>query len=253
MEEPLDDELLRLFPESARPEIVALAEAARIASRETFGPFNDTPESEFYEAEGFSPQETWERLAESVAVVGARAVVLALAGRPLSPDLICDLHRRIFGELFPDWAGRLRGPNDPVMYGIVIGTPDRPEYRERRGTDGRRIERRLIELCDEFNGAAAEFDAAEVAELNELLRPAVKAYSKLLSTHPFIDGNGRVAFLVLQFVLIRIGLVAIALPDYEAHQRALGQALRADGKQTYVEFERLLADTLRASEYDPRE
>jgi fido (protein-threonine AMPylation protein) len=253
MDLPLDESLLKLFPESARPEILALGEAARIAAKETFGPFNDAPESEFFAADDLSPESTWERLAESVALVGARAVVLALAGRSLTPDLICDLHERIFGELFPKWAGRLRSPKDPVTYGIVIGTRDDPEYREQRGTDGRRIRRRLDELCAKFNNAATKSDAESVSRLEDLIRPAARAYCKLLSTHPFIDGNGRVAFLVLQFALIRMGLIAIALPDFEAHQRALGQALRTDGKQTYIEFERLLADTLARSEYEPRE
>ncbi len=89
---------------------------------------------------------------------------------------------------------------------------------------------RLNEACEEFNAAAAAADERSEDHLEDLsILPAVKLYSKFLSTHAFVDGNGRVCFLILQYALIRMGLLCVAL-GYEEHQAALGFALRADGE-----------------------
>ena len=58
--------------EASPPDRDAIELATRIATRQTFGPYYDEPESPFYEADGLTPEETWERLAEKVALVDGR-------------------------------------------------------------------------------------------------------------------------------------------------------------------------------------
>lgn len=242
---PVVEEVLEWFEEAERPEVLAVAEAAAIAARETFGPFNDEEESRFFAAEGHSPEETWERIAENVADAGARVVVMALGDEKLSRKLIGDVHAHLFEDLFPEVGGRFRAKNENVSYTIRIGTRERPSEGRRVGTSGRRLVKRVHSICKEFNDAAdAAFAKSEPRFVEDLIRPAVKAYCKLLSAHPFADGNGRTCYLVLQFALVRVGLLTVALNDFEEHQWALGAALREDSRQTYVQMERLIADTI---------
>lgn len=70
----------------ARREAIELA--ARIATRQTFGPFYGEPDSPFYEAEGLSPEETWERLAEKLALVTAHAILQGLENQTLHRGLL---------------------------------------------------------------------------------------------------------------------------------------------------------------------
>jgi fido (protein-threonine AMPylation protein) len=73
---------------------------------------------------------------------------------------------------------------------------------------------------------------------------AVKLYAKMLSAHPFLDGNGRTAFTILQYALARSDLPCVALENFEAHQRALGTALRSDGRQSYAPLQALIVAKL---------
>ena len=216
------------------------------------GPFNDEHESPFYEAEDYSPERTWEKIAEGVAGVTARAVALALLAEPASAAMIADFHRRIFGELFPEVAGRLRRRGEEVQYGILMGTRKEPVHRARTGTAAGSLGKRLKKACDEFNAATAvEDESEEEPTMAQLIAPAVKFYAKVLSIHPFMDGNGRTAYVLLQYALVRNYLLAVALTDYERHQWALGVALRDDRRQSYVELEALVADTIGNAEFDP--
>jgi fido (protein-threonine AMPylation protein) len=244
---PSVEELLEAdwFDQAKAPEVLAIADAATIASRETFGPFNDEEESQFFAAEGLSPEETWERIAEKVADAGASVVALALADEPLTPRLVADVHAHVFEGLFPEEGGRFRTKDTGASYSILVGTRARPEERRQVGTGGRSLAKRVRKICEEFNEAVDyAFDKPEPRFVEDLIRPGVKVYCKLLSAHPFSDGNGRVCYLVLQYALVRIGLVAVALTDSAAHQWALGVALRPDSKQTYAQMERLIADTI---------
>lgn len=100
--------------------------AARIAARQTFGPFEDEVDSPFFQAEDLSPQETWERLAERVALVTAAAVLEGMRDEPLRRLLFERWHAKIFGELFPERGGVLRSGRDQGQFGVLLGTRDWP-------------------------------------------------------------------------------------------------------------------------------
>jgi fido (protein-threonine AMPylation protein) len=242
----VEDLLEDRFDEAERAEVLGIAEAAAIASRETFGPFRDDEESPFFTAQDLSPERTWELIAERVADAGARSVALALSHEKLSRRLITDIHAHLFADLFPETGGRIRRKDEGASYTIVVGTSERPEEVRQTGTSGRGLTKRIDVICDEFNTSAeAAFTMSEPHLVEDLIRPAVKTYCKLLSAHPFLDGNGRNCYLVLQFALVRIGLLTVALTDFREHQWALGLALRRDGKQSYAQMEQLIADTIR--------
>jgi hypothetical protein len=74
-----------------------------------FRGFRDHEESPFFCAAGLTPEETWNLSVDRFADILETLEALADAGPiELSPALLCSWHREIFGELFPDDAGRLR-------------------------------------------------------------------------------------------------------------------------------------------------
>jgi len=217
-----------------------------VAARETFGPFNDDDYSPFYAADGLSPEETWERLAERVVDATACAIGVAMSDGRLSQSLVCDVHEHIFGVLFSDLGGRMRAPSENVQYSIVLAPGC---HRTQVGTGGKGLPKRIWAICAEFNAAvdaAFQLDAPDLG--TDLVFPAIRAYAKLLAAHPFSDGNGRTCYVLLQFALIRIGLVAVALDDFGEHQAALGTALRRDGKQSYLQLQDLVSDKIRGAQ-----
>ena len=145
---------------------------------------------------------------------------------------------------FHEHAGRLRQRKEEVEYGIVLGTAEQPVVKSERATSGARVIRRLEQVCREFNETVAEQEQSDQIALDDLVFTAVRLYVKVLSTHPFLDGNGRTAFTILQYGLARSELACVPLEDFDAHQRALGTALRSDGRQSYVPLQALIVDKL---------
>lgn len=232
-------------PDRVRAE--RLLDMAGAVSRATFGPFNDLPESEFYEAPALTPEQTWEAIAEQVAHACALALLWGLNGEEITAHRIALVHEIIFGTTFPAVAGRIRRAGEEVTYGIVLGLAEKPTMKIQRGTSSRQLQRKLDVVCKDFNRSALVEDRRGEAVLEELIETAAKLYVKILSAHPFPDGNGRTAYVLLQYALVRLGLVAVALDDFRAHQLALGYALRVDGKQSYRQLVALIADTIRTA------
>jgi fido (protein-threonine AMPylation protein) len=240
----LDDEHLEALDAADQEQVDRLRASAQIAAVQTFGPFNDSSDSPFYSAEDLSPAQTWERIAEHVGLATILAVAHGIAQRPITTDAIRRLHKIIFASTFPEHAGRLRKPKEEGRYGIVLGTAEHPIVKGERATAGARVPRRLEQICHEFNETVAAQEQLDAIDLNDLVLAAVRFYVKILSTHPFLDGNGRTAFTLLQYALVRNGLACVALEDFRTHQRALGTALRPDGRQSYLPLQALIADKL---------
>ncbi len=224
--------------------------AATAAAELTFEQFREDPESDFYQAPGRTPAETWQEIRARVGVAAAEAVALALEDATLTPELLCAWHRRIFETAFPEGAGRLRSGRGVTTYGYVAGTKDAPVNKTGRGTAARKLPRRLLKVCEEFNGAAAEAEGSEESRLIDATFPAARLYAKLLSAHPWNDGNGRTCYVALQFALIRLGALFVSLPDYAAQQWHLGRALRTGAGQSYEPLAAYLAERIRAAEQE---
>jgi prophage maintenance system killer protein len=223
-----------------------------VAARATFATFRDERTSPFYCAEGLTPEETWNVISEQVAVVAAEVVAQASEGYVAVPRDVRLWHERIFGPWFPTQAGHQRVGEERSQFDVVWGTTDRPQPETLVSCKGSSVPKRLGEAFGALRGAIEERDAAVADERQRKLReatlPAAKFYAKLLSTHPFFDGNGRVAYVALQYALVRLGATGVALPDHDEQQWALGQALRRGGRhQNYEALAVLFEETIRAS------
>jgi fido (protein-threonine AMPylation protein) len=222
--------------------------AATAAAELTFEQFRDEPDSDYYQALNRTPEQTWQEVRARVGLVAAETVELALEDAMLTPELLCTWHRRIFETTFPEDAGRLRSGRDTATYGYVVGPKDAAVNKTGRGTRPRALPSRLRKVCEEFNRTAADLEGAEAPRLIDVTFPAARVYAKLLSAHPWSDGNGRACYVALQFALVRLGALSVNLPDYAEQQWHLGRALRTGGGQSYEPLAAYLGEKIRAVE-----
>lgn len=223
-----------------------------MAARATFAVFRDDPSSELYCATEMTPEETWRAVTERVAVIAADAAVEAARGHDATPRDISRWHQLIFEPWFPIQAGRFRRGNEQSQYGVVRGSRQAPESLTVISCKGRNVQARLRRAFGGLQQAIAARENAHqegrLRKLREATLPAATFYAKLLSTHPFFDGNGRTAYVALQYALIRLGATGVALPDHDEQQWALGQALRPGGRHhSYDALADLLERTIRIS------
>jgi len=123
----------------------------------------------------------------------AMQFVREVQGRELTPDLVCDIHRRVTADTLDDEAdaGRVRQANDirvldPV--GLLLHSPP----------DAAELGVRLQALCDFANEKTP----------NYYLHPAVRAavlHLWLGYDHPFVDGNGRTARALFYWSMLHSG------------------------------------------------
>ncbi|KAK6747026.1 hypothetical protein RB195_000333 [Necator americanus] len=105
-------------------------------------------------------------------------------------DDILEMHRRVLGNVNPLDAGRIRTTQ------VFVGrfTPVAPEY----------VKEQLAELVNWLKDPLT-------LEMNPVEKAAIAHY-KLVVVHPFVDGNGRTARLLLNLILMRAGFPPVILP-----------------------------------------
>lgn len=133
---------------------------------------------------------------------------------PLGVGELMQLHRAIFGGAFPEQAGRQR--TDPVQVGGeeccaagLIG--------QRMAEFGTQLSERLVAAESDPYGGEERFSAQ--VEL------ACWAHIEYLRIHPFIDGNGRTARVLLNIMLKRFGLYPIQVRTEDGYLGLLRAAL----------------------------
>lgn len=221
--------------ESLDAEAAATAAGSLLVASTTFASFEDHPESHYYSADGMTPAETWDALTAEVGRVAAIAAVEAFNGGELEVNDLHQIHRAIFEPVFGASTLGQRRNDEQVEFGIVQGPRDSPEEKVVRGIGARALPYRLKSLCKELSEAVDESDRIierrEETRLIDSIRPAARAYCQFLAWHPYFDGNGRTAFPILTFALIRMGLVAVAVPESQDFHWCLGRGMRRSQRE----------------------
>lgn len=144
---------------------------------------------------------------------------LARSSTPLGEATVTELHRRIVLRSQPDIAGRY-SPNKRRILGSPVVFPDPEELPALMRAFGVRV-------------AAAETDPED----------AFAVHRELVRIHPFSDGNGRTARLLMNLLLIRGGWppMAVRPEDREAYIDALQEAHLSGDDRPYrlLMFQRL--------------
>ena len=132
-------------------------------------------------AEGRKPRDRSERMIVNNYMTMRR--IMELKDKPLSPDMVFQIHREISDGALDaaDGAGRFRRPDENIkisdeIEGTVFHTP--PPAAE--------LATRLQAMCDFANGKTPDF----------FVHPVIRGiilHFWLAYDHPFVDGNGRTA------------------------------------------------------------
>jgi fido (protein-threonine AMPylation protein) len=105
----------------------------------------------------------------------------------ITPEWLRDIHRRIAGDLFPDWAGRFRATD------VQVGTHLPPPAHD--------VPVRVRDFCLDLEERVRHLsDAASIAELLAWVD------WRFQWIHPFKDFNGRVGRILLVALAYRLGL-----------------------------------------------
>ena len=107
-------------------------------------------------------------------------------GVPVNEELVLDIHRYVLDGIDSDNAGmyrraRVRISNSRVILPNPMKVPD----------------------------LMAEFDAWPQSGAGDAIEQAITAHFRLVSIHPFIDGNGRTARLLMNLILMRAGIAPV--------------------------------------------
>ena len=142
----------------------------------------------------------------------------------LSERLIREFNQIVMRDMDKEWAGRYRNSN--VIITGADHTP--PEAVE--------LPRMMHELVDWLRENRKTLHAVELAAV---------LHHRLVSIHPFFDGNGRTARLAMNVVLMRAGfpLAVVLKNDRKRYYRTQQEA----DKQNYAPFVRFIAQAVQRS------
>lgn len=150
-------------------------------------------------------------LAERVLACEQAIVADAFDGWPLDDQLLMELHRRICGDLVPEWAGRCRTVDVQVGHLRPPASHHVP-----------------VLLRDYARDLAARWETLAPRAGALACETLAFAEGRLLTIHPFLDFNGRVTRLWLREILRRARLPQVTLAvDGDAAKSAYFRALEA--------------------------
>lgn len=144
---------------------------------------------------------------------------------PLTETFIRDVHRLVLKSTFPDAAGRYRTGNV-----VIAGSKHRPP-------EGFQVPVLMKNLVEDFN---IKWSTRHPVER------AAWLHWKLTHIHPFIDGNGRTARLLMNFVFMREGYPPVIFKK-EERERYLTSLEEASVAGNMVSFLELVRDALLVS------
>jgi len=142
----------------------------------------------------------------------------------LSERLIRGLHQLVVQETEKEWAGKYRNSD------VIIGGA---EHKPPAASD---VPYEMEKLIKWWKQNQRKLSIVELAAL---------IHHRLVYIHPFFDGNGRVARLVMNLLLLQAGypLVIVLKNDRKKYYRVLTQA----DKGNFVPFVRFIAQTIERS------
>lgn len=159
------------------------------------------------------------RILANIGVVAILAHDLGVARATLTEADLQDWHRRIYdGCNVPsaDYVGRFRGEPAPdvVDYEVGIGPIQPDGMRLRVGVWASDVSAATATFFASLNTALTILDTAIASgarpttadHLDEVVGVAAEAHGEWVRIHPFVNGNGRTARLLVAHIAIRYGL-----------------------------------------------
>jgi len=172
---------------------------------------------------------SYSELAPYLAQGVVRVMVHLLNQKPddlkVTPEFICSLHKDAFGELFPSWAGRYRDRN------VTVSKHTPPPYFE--------VPVLMRQYCEDLESRLTTM--GEKPPVTDILLETLSfAEGRLLSIHPFLDFNGRVARMLLSALLYRLDLPPVHLVPTEGNENEKMEYLNALSEADYFNWPPLM-------------
>lgn len=183
-----------------------------------------------------SPAETRDRIRGAEHIVVERLLKHHRQYGDWTGPFVVDIHRGIFGELFPDYAGRFRDASNNVMrFGSLDSIP------------AAQIDPRMQQFIAAAQDGVKQFGAQQLTRKSilEIGDAAAMGHADLIEIHPFVDGNGRWARAVTAAFIRDCGF-AYGTVFVAARKREYVAALdRAILKRECGDLRRLIIDGMR--------
>ena len=159
--------------------------------------------------------------------------------RLLDLATFADIHRAMFGGLFPQFAGKLRGTAPDVYRNVTFGLVHRGTHADDVVQECTKlfvwVESAIVKL-DELQHA---MDAEEFSD--EVLKVAAYVHCRVVQIHPFVNGNGRTARVCIDYFAARYGFQPVNLPAKgllrDAYKETVRTFVQGNGSrhfETYV-------------------
>ena len=145
----------------------------------------------------------------------------------------------------PAFVGRFRGEPGVKIIRVWIGDTEgvAPANVARQLKFFERRLKRVVAALDERYPADQELDTDGIAAVLDL---CAWAHAEWVRIHPFVNGNGRIARMWANFLLMRYGLPPVVRlrprPDGEEYGTAGARAMVGDWKPTAIVFRKMLLD-----------
>lgn len=188
--------------------------------------------------------------------------------RLLTAADLCHWHAQLYaGCQVPvaGYLGHFRG--DPAVtelinYEVGLGAPLKDGTLEKMGVWARRVSEEMAAVLAGLNAVFADLDGRlpigrpprTADEMLQVISFAALAHGELLRVHPFANGNGRIARLLVAFICLRYGVPMFVhikpRPESDEYLRAsrdsMGRAPDFVGNHTTTTavFAHMLADAL---------
>jgi Fic/DOC family len=188
--------------------------------------------------------------------------------RLLTREDLCHWHAQLHAGCqvpIAGYLGHFRG--DPAVkelinYEVGLGAPLRDGTLEKMGVWARKVSEEMAAVLAGLNAVFADLDGrlpigkppSTADEILQVISFAALAHGELLRVHPFANGNGRIARLLVAFICLRYGLPMFVhikpRPESDEYLRAsrdsMGRAPDFVGNHTTTTavFAHMLADVL---------
>ena len=120
------------------------------------------------------------------------------------------LHQMLIGNIKDGIAGRFRGPGEYVRVGSFIAPP--PEH----------VERMLEDALSQYSSGHESYFTDNIARF----------HLEFETIHPFVDGNGRIGRVLMNYQLMRLGLPPVIIQDKEKKEYYRSFSEYRDDKNT---------------------
>jgi fido (protein-threonine AMPylation protein) len=172
-----------------------------------------------------------ERLAVALARILDRILRTSAQDIVITPDWLCERHRDLAGDLFPDWAGRFRTTD------VKVGTLEPPPYYQ--------VPMLVRSFCDDLAERLRHLPEDDLTHIASLLAWVDWRFQWI---HPFKDFNGRIGRLTLAALLYKLALPPVeTAPTDPDGRRAYLDALRAGDAGDLLPLQQQWIDRLAAA------